>query len=134
MTTRLLVAAVVALTLGGADAASAYLSANTIHGRATHTSDGAWVRATGPIGRTRGERVSIRVTVSQAATGAQARKTWKRRCTGEIQHWQVQARAHQRTRFATAAGRVCAAAETRAAGRLTDTRTWCERVSVSGRF
>ena len=134
MKTQLLVAGVAALTLGGADAASAYIAANTIDGRATHTNDGARVRETGPIGRTRGERVSIRVTISQAATGARASKTWKRRCTGEIQHWQVRARAHKGTRFATDAGRVCAAAETRAAGRLTDTRTWCERVSVSGRF
>jgi hypothetical protein len=72
MKTRLLVEGVAALTLGGADAASAYLSANTIDGHATHTNDGARVRATGPIGCTRGERVSIRVIVSQAATGARA--------------------------------------------------------------
>jgi hypothetical protein len=134
MKTRLLVAALVAVTLGGADAASPYISANTIDGHATHTNDGARVRATGPIGCTRGKRVSIKVTVSQAATGARASMTWKRRCTGQIQHWRVRARAHQGTRFATAAGRVCAVAETRAAGRLTDTRKWCERVSVSGRF
>jgi hypothetical protein len=134
MKTRLLAAGVVAVTLGGAEAASAFISANTIDGHATHTNDGARVRATGPIGCTAGEHVAIRVTVTQAATGAQARKTWKRRCTGELQHWQVRARAHQGTRFATAAGRVCSVAETRAAGRLTDTRKWCEPVSISERF
>jgi hypothetical protein len=134
MKTRLLVAGVAARTLGGADAASAYLSANTIDAHATHTNDGARVRATGPIGCTRGERVSIRIIVSQAATRARASKTLKRRCTGEIQHWQVRARAHQGTRFATAAGRVCAVAKTRTTGRVTDGRKWCERVSVSGRF
>jgi hypothetical protein len=52
MKTPLLAAGVVALTLGGADAASAYFSANTIDGHATHTSGGARVRATGPIGCT----------------------------------------------------------------------------------
>ena len=134
MKTRLLVAAFAALTLWGADAASAFVSANTIDGQATSTRDGARVRATGPIGCTRGERVSIRVTVTQSATGARARKTWTGRCTGEIQHWQVRARARQGARFETGAGRVCAVAKTRTAGRVTDTRKWCERVAVSARF
>lgn len=51
------------------------------------------MRATGPIGCTSGEHISITLTVTQAATGARARKTWKGRCTGELQDWQVRARA-----------------------------------------
>ena len=134
MKTRLLVVAFAALTLWAAEGASVFVSANTIDGQATSTRDGARVRATGPIGCTSGERVSIRVTVTQSATGARARKTWTGRCTGEIQHWQVRARARQGTRFETGAGRVCALAKTRTAGRVTDTRKWCERVAVSARF
>ena len=134
MKPRLLGAGVAALTLWGTDTANAFIAANTIDGPATHTRDGTRVRATGPIGCTSGERVSIRVTVSQSATGARARKTWTGRCTGEIQHWQVRARARQGARFETGAGRVCAVAKTRIAARVTDTRKWCERVAVSARF
>jgi hypothetical protein len=46
MKTRLLAAGGVALTLGGADTASAYISANTIDVHATHTSDGTRLRVT----------------------------------------------------------------------------------------
>jgi hypothetical protein len=134
MKTRLLVTGFAGLTLCGVDRASAFISANTIDGHATYKREGARVRATGPIGCTRGERVSIRLTVAQAATGARARKMWKGRCTGELQHWQVRARARDGTRFESGAGRVCAVAKTRTARRITDTRKWCEPVSVSARF
>lgn len=135
MKTRLLVVCwTAAVLLSGADVASAFLTANTIDGLATYTRDGTRVRATGPIGCTSGERVSIRVTVTQSSNGARARKTWTGRCTGEIQHWPVRARASHGTRFETGAGRVCAVAMTRTAGRVTDTRKWCERVQVSVRL
>jgi len=111
-----------------------YVTANTIDRYATYTSDGARVRATGPIGCTRGERVSIRVTVTQSAITARARKAWTGRCTGELQHWQVRARTRPGTRFETGRGRACAVAKTYAAERVTDTRKWCERVSLSARF
>jgi alpha-beta hydrolase superfamily lysophospholipase len=122
--------ALVIAMLGGADAASAFISANTIDEHATYTRDGARVRVTGPIGCTREERIAIRVTVTQRATGARARKTWTSRCTGELQHWQVRARARHGKRFQTGKGRVCAVAQTRNSSRVTDARKWCERVTV----
>jgi hypothetical protein len=101
------------------------------HGaRGLHARRGV-VRATGPIGCSKGERVAIRVTVTQPAAGARARRRWKRRCTGEVQHRQGRARARRSARFETGAGRVCAVARTRSAARVTDTRHWCERVAVS---
>jgi hypothetical protein len=120
--------------LFGADAASGYLSGNTIDRYATYKDDGTRVRVTGPIGCTRGERVSIRVTVTQSATGTRARKVWKGRCTGELQHWRVRARARRVARFSSGAGEVCAVARTRGASRVTDTRRWCERVALSAGF
>ncbi|MGH2989684.1 MAG: hypothetical protein ACRDMA_07440 [Solirubrobacterales bacterium] len=123
-----------AVLLCGAEAASAFLTANTIDAHATYTRDGARVRATGPIGCTREERISIRVTVTQSASGARARESWKGRCTGELQHWQVRAHARRGTLFQTGRGRVCAVATTRSGDRVTDTRKWCERVQVSGGF
>jgi hypothetical protein len=59
MSTHLAIAGLVAaLTLWAADTAGAYLSANTIDRYATYQQDGARVRTTGPIGCTRGVRVS----------------------------------------------------------------------------
>lgn len=134
MTARVLIGAVAALTLWGADPAGAFIAANTIDGQSTYTAGGMRVRATGPIGCTSGEHLSIRVTVTQPAIGARARESWNGRCTGEIQHWQVRARARHRTRFETRTGRVCAVATTRDTAGVTDTRKWCERVAVSERF
>jgi hypothetical protein len=132
--TGLVVVGLAVVMLGGAEAASAIITANTIDRHATYKDDGARVRASGPIGCTRGERVSIRVTVTQPASGARARDRWVRRCTGVVQHWQVRARARQGTRFENGAGKVCAVAKTRSASRVTDTRRWCERVALSAGF
>jgi pimeloyl-ACP methyl ester carboxylesterase len=118
--------------LSGAEAASAFVSANTIDQRATYKKHGSVLRATGPIACTRGERVSIRITVRQPATAARARGGWRGRCTGEVQHWQVEARARRGTRFENGRGRVCAVTKTRSGPRVTDRRRWCERVNVSG--
>jgi pimeloyl-ACP methyl ester carboxylesterase len=113
-----------------AEAAGAFISANTIDGHATYKKRGDLVRVTGPIACTRGERVAIRVAVRQAATAAGARGRWNGRCTGEVQHWRVRARARGTTLFANGRGRVCAVATTRSGSRVTDRRGWCERVQV----
>jgi pimeloyl-ACP methyl ester carboxylesterase len=129
--TALLVVGLAVVLLFGAEAASAYLASNTIDELATYKKGGRLVRVTGPIACTRGERIAIRVAVSQPATAARARSRWKSRCTGEVQHWQVEARARRGTRFGNGRGRVCAHATTRAGRRATDTRKWCERVQVA---
>ena len=119
------------VVLSGAEAASAIITANTIDERATYEKHGRLLRVSGPIECTRGERVSIRITVTQSATGARARNRWRSRCTGEVQHWQVRARARRGTRFQNGGGRVCAVAKTRTGTRVTDRRRWCERVNVA---
>jgi hypothetical protein len=123
------VAGLTVALLAGADAASAVIATNTIDELATHK-DGSLVWVTGPIACTRGERISITVTIRQAAIGARARGRWKGRCTGEVQHWQVTAR-RRGARFETGRGRVCAVATTRDGSRVTDTRRWCERVRMA---
>jgi alpha-beta hydrolase superfamily lysophospholipase len=133
-TTRAMVAGVAVVVLFGAEAAGAFLSANTIDGHATYNEGGRLVRVTGPIACTRGERVAVRVAVRQPATAARARGRWKGRCTGEVQHWQVRARARGGTRFENGRGRVCAVASTRSGVRVTDRRRWCERVRVAATF
>jgi hypothetical protein len=132
--TGLMVVGLAVAMLLGTDAASAFITANTIDGQATYKDDGARVRVTGPIGCTRSERVSISVTVRQSASGARARGTWKSRCSGELQHWQVRARARQGTRFESGPGKVCAVAKSRSPSGVTDRRRWCERVALSAGF
>lgn len=125
------VAGVAFALLAGAEAASALISSNTIDQLATHKQDGRLVRVTGPIACTRAERISIRVSVHHPATAARARKRWTGRCTGEVQHWQVTARARSGARFEDGRGRVCAVATTRDGSRVTDTRRWCERARMA---
>jgi pimeloyl-ACP methyl ester carboxylesterase len=121
----------VVVLLSGAEAASAFIAANTIDEHAAYKKHGRLLRVSGPISCTSGERISIRVTVRQPATAARARERWKGRCTGKVQHGQVRARARRGTRFENGSGRVCAAANTRTGPRVTDRRRWCERVNVS---
>jgi pimeloyl-ACP methyl ester carboxylesterase len=132
--TPLVVAGLAVALLFGARAASAFISANTIDGLATYTQDGRLVRVTGPIACTRGERIAIRAAIRQPATAALARGRWNGRCTGEVQHWQVRARARGGSRFENGRGRVCAVARTRRGARVTDRRRWCERVQVAATF
>jgi pimeloyl-ACP methyl ester carboxylesterase len=130
-TAPLVVVGLAVVVLTGAEAASAFVSGNTIDEQATYGKDGGLLRVTGPIRCTRGERVSIRVAVSQPATAARARSRWRGRCTGEVQRWQVGLRARRGTRFENGRGRVCAVAKTRSESRVTDRRRWCERVTVA---
>ena len=131
---RAAVGLVAAVLLAWPAAASAFISANTIDEYATVRADGTRVRATGPIGCSPGERVAIRVTISQRRTVSSARGRWTARCTGELQHWQVRASARRGAGFEADEGRVCAVAKTRSAARVTDTRKWCEPVLLSARF
>jgi pimeloyl-ACP methyl ester carboxylesterase len=133
-TTPAMVVGLAVVLLFGAEAAGAFVSGNTIDGLATYRDRGGLVRLTGPIACTRGERVAIRVAVRQPTIAARARGRWKGRCTGEVQHWQVRARARGGTRFENGRGRVCAVATTRTGSRVTDRRTWCESVQVAGAF
>jgi hypothetical protein len=117
-----------------APAAHAGIALNTIDDHATHARNGAQVRASGPIGCTRGERVTIRVRVRQPATRARARGSWTAACTGEVQHWHARARARTQARFSDGTATVCVIAKTRAGRRVTETRKWCKRVALSARF
>jgi hypothetical protein len=125
---------IVALCVALAGTAHAGVSLNTIDDHATHARNGAQVRASGPIGCTQRERITIRVRVRQPATGARARGRWTAACTGEVQHWHVRARARTAARFADGTATVCAVARTRAGQQVTETRRWCKRVALTARI
>jgi hypothetical protein len=71
--------------------ASAGIALNTIDPVATVTDDGRHLIVTGPIACTEGEQASLRVTVTQRATGAVAGGRTRITCTGDTQPWEVQA-------------------------------------------
>jgi len=85
-------AAALILTLGGvflAPAAFARITANTINPIAIVTDGGRHILATGPIACTQGERLHLRVTVTQRSTGAVAEGRTLDTCTGDTQPWEV---------------------------------------------
>jgi dienelactone hydrolase len=127
----LMLCSLAVVLVGGAEPASAFISGNTIDGHATYKKHGRLLQVSGPINCTRGERISIRITATQPATAARARNRWWSRCTGEVQRWQVRARARRGTHFQNGGGRACAVAKTRTGARVTDRRGWCERVNVA---
>src|SRR5438552_4153663 len=69
--------------------ALAKLTFNTIDPVAIVSGNGLHVMLTGPIACTEGERVSLRVTVTQRETGALAEGAALFTCTGVIQQWKV---------------------------------------------
>jgi hypothetical protein len=70
--TLLLVVGLAVVLLSGAEAASAFITANTIDEHATYKQHGRLLLVSGPIRCTRGERVAIGVAVRQPATAARA--------------------------------------------------------------
>src|SRR5713101_1545208 len=69
--------------------ALARILGNTIDPVAIVSGNGLHVVLTGPIACTEGERVSLRVTVTQRETGAPAEGAALFACTGVIQQWRV---------------------------------------------
>jgi hypothetical protein len=121
-----------ALALGAAGSAHGIIAANTIDRQATLTKHGMQVRTSGPVACSQDEWISLRATVKQPATHARARGRWDHRCTGEVQRWQVRARAKD-SPFVRGRVRVCAVARTRLGRRVTDRRAWCARVHLAPR-
>jgi len=94
---RCLVAAALVLTLVSicsAPLAFAGVSFNTIDPVAIVTDNGSQIIVTGPITCTKRQRAFLRVRVTQRATGAVATGRTRLLCTGEAQHWAVQAAIH----------------------------------------
>jgi hypothetical protein len=130
--TTLIAVGFAALALGAAGTAYGVIAANTIDRQATLTKQGMQVRTSGPVACSQDEWISLRATVEQPATHARAKGRWDHRCTGEVQRWQVRARAKAGS-FAAGRVRVCAVARTRLGRRVTDRRAWCARVRLAPR-
>jgi hypothetical protein len=92
--------------------------------------NGHVIRATGPVTCDVGERLFLRLTVTQLETAAYAQGRTRARCTGAELQWQVRAVSRLRTRFAQGTAQACALGITRRNGHPTDAHQWCVDVTL----
>jgi hypothetical protein len=94
------------------------------------SNNGHVIRATGPVTCDLGERLFLRLTVTQLETAAYAEGRTRARCTGAELQWQVRALSRLRTRFAQGIAQACALGITRRNGHPTDAHQWCVDVTL----
>jgi len=129
------VLAAVVLTLVGvciAPLAFAGASMNTIDPVAIVTDNGRHIMVTGPIACTEGQRADIRVTATQRATGAVAEGHTRITCTGDIQHWEVDASTQGDETFVEGPATAVALARTSDRGDTDDAHQWLVNITLVG--
>jgi hypothetical protein len=132
---RWLVPAALALTLAGvfiARTAFAKVVVNTIDPVAVVSEHGRHLALTGPLQVLPvGERVVMRVTVSQRTTGALAEGETTFKATGDLQQWAVRAQTVGRQGFEPGPARATALALTIARGGVvTDSHQWLVDITL----
>ena len=110
---------------------SAAIARNTINPDVELGNRGRTATVTGPIECTAGDTLQIRLTVSQAQTGAWGEGLNFIRCTGELQLWSVKVFALGLSRFESGMAQACAFGITRHGLKVTDTRQWCAANDVT---
>jgi hypothetical protein len=126
------ITAVFAVGLLATPLALARVVRNTIDPVAVVSDNGRQLRVTGPIECTLGERVYVRVTVTQRATGAASEGITRLQCEGEgvTQQWQVDAATQGRERFQPGPAIAVASARTAKRGASTDAHQWLVAVTL----
>jgi len=131
-----LVSAAMALTLVGVfipPMAFARITFNTIDPVAGVTDNGRHIIATGPIECTAGERLSLRVTVTQRSTGAEAEGRTLITCTGiHTQQWEVHASTQGKETFEEGPATAVAIGLTTLRGETTDAHQWLVNITLVG--
>jgi hypothetical protein len=105
---------------------------NTIDPSALVTNNGRHIMVSGPIACTAGERVTLRVTVTQRTTGAVAHGRTRFTCAGDLQQWEVHVVNHSTTPFEEGVATAVARARTTAQGEPTDAHQWLVEVMLVG--
>jgi hypothetical protein len=118
--------------VGLAPLAFAGIALNTIDPGALVTDDSRHLIVTGPIACTAGEGASLRVTVTQRATGAVAGGRTRITCTGDLQPWEVQLLIQAQATFQAGPATAVAVARTTAAGAPTDAHQWLVEITLVG--
>ena len=131
---RWLVPAALGLTLAGVfitRTAFARIVRNTIDPVASVSEHGRCLALTGPLQVTAGERVVLRVMVSQRTTGAVAEGENLFKGNGNEEQWAVKARTFGRQRFEPGSATATALALTIArGGEVTDSHQWLVDITL----
>jgi hypothetical protein len=115
-----------------APTAFARITANTIDPVASLADSGQHLRVTGPMSCTPRETASLRVTVTQRATGAVAEGQTRITCTGAPQQWEIQATTHGQATFQEGPATAGAFARTTTSGETTDAHQWLVDITLVG--
>ena len=124
---RLVGGAALLLTLGGLwipPAVFAKIVRNTIDPVATITRNDRHIVVTGPVQCTAGETFDVRATLTQRTTGAMAEGAVRFTCTGNLQHWLVEANTRGKESFQAGLATAVAIGATTDRGRVTDMHQW----------
>jgi hypothetical protein len=128
-----LVPAAIVLILAGvfvARTAFARVTYNTIDPVGIVAHNGRHVTVTGPLAATAGERVGLRVTVSQRSTGAVAEGRTVFVGTGTTNQWEVEVEAEGRATFEPGPATAVAIARTTTHGQVTDAHQWLVNITL----
>lgn len=130
--TWLMLAAVVMILVGLAAPSLARIVLNTIDPVAIVTDNGHHLVMTGPITWTAGERVYLRVTVTQRETGAVAEGRTRETCTGDTQQWEVHAATQGKATFQKGPATAVAVGRTTTRAGTTDASQWLVDITLVG--
>ena len=128
-----LVSAITFLTVLGlvlAPAAQARVVLNTIDATAKLSENGRRLVVTGPIQTDVVEKIYLRVTVTQRATGAVAEGIAILRGTGELQTWEVRAKTRGKASFEPGPATAVAIAITSDKGQTSDSHQWLVNITL----
>ena len=127
------VSTAIVLSLAGVFVASlafARVVSNTIDPVAIVAGGGRHLIVTGPIECTRGERVELRVTVTQRTTGAVAEGYAIFNCAGVSEQWEVHAVTHGKAIFEEGPAIAVAVATTSSRRETTDAHQWLVDITL----
>lgn len=115
---------------------SAGMFRNTIDPDVTMNQNGRHLSIRGPIACDTGELLRIRITVTQATTGALAQGYTSLDCAGEDVdlEWSARAVTYGAARFEEGEAQACAMGLTRIGKTVTDIRQWCAANNVQIRY
>jgi hypothetical protein len=96
------------------------------------TDNGRQLVVTGPIACTAGQRVYLRVTVTQRDTGAVAEGHSRLLCSGDTQPWEVHAATQGKESFTEGAAWAVGLARTSERGDIDDAHQWLVDITLMG--
>jgi hypothetical protein len=114
-----------------AQPASSAIFKNTFNPQAALSADRQQVVVSGPVHCAESDTITIRVVVTQPATGVVATGEREAVCTGEEQEWSVTANVEGGALAEAGPAKGCAVAVTRDDLGVTDTRQWCARSGLT---